>query len=206
MNSILDNEGVWPRRSRTCGYCWKTPNSDHTHRSPVTRLPSFHLLHPAQGRGAHRTSHNTALPWPAAWHRQSENQTTQRSEEKAGGRRSCQSYPLPRWCSAWKGEDVITQSQAKILPCTMSYLQTGFSLVPQGCRHFKSQVCKQTRLLLTRASVTCPARSPPPLRAQEQALTLGPRFAAHSRRTVQPGHPTAPLTGKTNKKNIKLHL
>ena len=88
----------------------------------------------------------------------------------------------------------------------MSYLQTGFSLVPWGCSHFKSQVCKQTGLLLARASVTRPACSPPPLRAQEQALTLGPQSAAHSRQTVQPGHPTANLAGKTNKRNIKLHL
>lgn len=162
LNNILDNEGVWSKR--ICGYSWKTYNGDHIHCTPVTCLPRFHLQHPAQGRDVLSTSHSTAQPTPASCiAQQSESQTHQHSEGKAGRGGICWSSPLPRWCITWRGEHVTPQSHAQVLPCTVSHLQTGFSLAPRGCSHFPSQVCKQTGLVPARASVTCPACSPPSL-------------------------------------------
>lgn len=78
LNSIMDNGGV--RSKRTHGYSLKTPRRC----TPVTGLPGFQLQHTAQGRYVHSTSHNTALPWLATPHRQSENKTPQHSKEYAG--------------------------------------------------------------------------------------------------------------------------
>lgn len=110
------------------------------------------------------SARHTAQPTPASCiAQQSESQTHQHSEGKAGRGGICWSSPLPRWCITWRGEHVTPQSHAQVLPCTVSHLQTGFSLASRGCSHFPSQVCKQTGLVPARASVTCPACSPPSL-------------------------------------------
>lgn len=133
LNGLLDNEGIWCER-RTRRSSWNTSDSDCIPHASVT-LPAI----PCPGSGT-CTAHGTNSPaqTPAS-HRHNVDQTAQHRQLGEG---EVARAPHPCWYFAWRAGCHFLQPQ--FFPCAVNHLQTGFNLVPWGCRHLKArQASKQ---------------------------------------------------------------
>lgn len=179
MNDLLD----WCER-RTCRCSWNTATTSH-----MLLLPSLQYL--AQIRDLHSTRHKQ--PCPDSCITQAKHRPN--SSAQTAGEGEVARAPHPCWYFTWRAGCLF--SEPRLFPCAMNHLQTGFNLVPWGCRHLKARQASQQASYYWQEPVTCPACSP--------SLGLTGRhchpdhpFLAHCSCTVRPGDPIPHLTGDKN--------
>lgn len=138
------------------------------------------------------TAHCTNSPaQPPASHRQNVDQTAQHTQL---GEEEVARAPHPCRYFTWRAGCHFSEPQ--FLPCAMNHLQTGFNLVPWGCRHLKAkQASKQASYW--HEQVTCPARSPH-LGLTDRHCHPDHPFLAHCSCIMSPGDPTPHLTRDKN--------